>query len=188
MAANLLQLRARQLLQNLGSSRIRLHNAPHATTGVSPFFATRGYDPVISVHPDAEVTDLRARHSARHQLRQEPQVLAKPPWPSTRTETAWNLLPFALVTDTMSLPTVFARTEPPANSRRKRSAHFPSFPNFLPLPSLSASLPRYEFTRYSTSPNWSPNTPTRSTIANNRPHRHSPSTGPRVPDRTDIGL
>jgi len=40
------------------------NNAPHATTGVSPFFATRGYDPLIAVHPDAEVTDLRAKHFA----------------------------------------------------------------------------------------------------------------------------
>jgi len=76
----------------------------------------------------------------------------------------------------MSVLNIFARTEPPANSRRKRSAHFLSFPNLLPLPSLSASPVRYEFTRYSTSPNWSPNTPTHSTTANNRPHRHSPST------------
>ena len=40
------------------------NNAPHASTGVSPFFATRGYDPLIAIHPDAEVTDLRARHFA----------------------------------------------------------------------------------------------------------------------------
>ena len=40
------------------------NNAPHACTGVSPFFATKGYDPLIAVHPDAEVTDLRARHFA----------------------------------------------------------------------------------------------------------------------------
>ena len=40
------------------------NNAPHASTGVSPFFATCGYDPLIAVYPDAEVTDLRARHFA----------------------------------------------------------------------------------------------------------------------------
>ena len=40
------------------------NNAPHATTGVSPFFATRGYDPLIAIYPDAEVTDLRAQHFA----------------------------------------------------------------------------------------------------------------------------
>jgi transposase InsO family protein len=40
------------------------NNAPHASTGVSPFFATRGYDPIIAIHADAEVTDLRARHFA----------------------------------------------------------------------------------------------------------------------------
>ena len=39
-------------------------NAPHASTGVSPFFATHGYDPLIAVHPDAEVTNLCARHFA----------------------------------------------------------------------------------------------------------------------------
>ena len=40
------------------------NNAPHASTGVSPFFANRGYDPLIAVYPDAEITDLRARHFA----------------------------------------------------------------------------------------------------------------------------
>ena len=40
------------------------NNAPSTTTGVSPFFATRGYDPLIAIHPDAEITDLRARHFA----------------------------------------------------------------------------------------------------------------------------
>jgi len=36
------------------------NNAPHSSTGVSPFLATRGYDPLIAVYPDAEVTDLQA--------------------------------------------------------------------------------------------------------------------------------
>jgi hypothetical protein len=40
------------------------NNAPHSSTGVSPFFATRGYDPLIAVHPDAEVTDLHTKHFA----------------------------------------------------------------------------------------------------------------------------
>ena len=38
------------------------NNAPHATTGISPFFATCGYNPLIAVYPDAKVTDLHARH------------------------------------------------------------------------------------------------------------------------------
>jgi len=46
----------------LPSAEIAYNNAPHATTGVS--FATRGCDPLIAIHPDAEVTDLHARHSA----------------------------------------------------------------------------------------------------------------------------
>jgi len=40
------------------------NNAPHTSTGVSPSFATRGYDLLIAVYPDAEVTDLRAKHFA----------------------------------------------------------------------------------------------------------------------------
>jgi transposase InsO family protein len=40
------------------------NNAPHASTGVSPFFATKGYDPLMAVYPDAEITDLRAHHFA----------------------------------------------------------------------------------------------------------------------------
>ena len=30
--------------------------------GVSPFFANRGYNPLIAVHPGAEITDLHARN------------------------------------------------------------------------------------------------------------------------------
>jgi len=40
------------------------NNAPHASTGISPFFATCGYDPLIAVYPDAEVMDLHAKHFA----------------------------------------------------------------------------------------------------------------------------
>jgi hypothetical protein len=45
------------------------NNTPHSTTGVSPTgfspsFATRSYNPLIAVYPDAEITDLRACHFA----------------------------------------------------------------------------------------------------------------------------
>jgi len=40
------------------------NNAPHASMGVSPFFATCGYDPLIAVYPDAKVMDLCAKHFA----------------------------------------------------------------------------------------------------------------------------
>ena len=37
------------------------NNAPNATTGVSPFFANKGYHPNISVHPEQDLTSERAR-------------------------------------------------------------------------------------------------------------------------------
>src|ERR1700726_4383974 len=37
------------------------NNAPSATTGISPFFANKGYHPNISVYPEREVTLVRAR-------------------------------------------------------------------------------------------------------------------------------
>jgi len=40
------------------------NNAPHSSTGISPFFAMRGYDPLIAIYPDTEITDLRACHFA----------------------------------------------------------------------------------------------------------------------------
>jgi len=40
------------------------NNAPHSSTGILPFFATRGYDPLIAIYPDAEITDLCACHFA----------------------------------------------------------------------------------------------------------------------------
>jgi len=37
------------------------NNAPSATTGVSPFFANKGYHPNISVYPERDMTSARAR-------------------------------------------------------------------------------------------------------------------------------
>ena len=37
-----------------------LTNAPNATTGVSPFFANKGYDPAITIHPEYELASSRA--------------------------------------------------------------------------------------------------------------------------------
>jgi len=40
------------------------NNAPSATTGVSPFFANKGYHPSISVYPERDMTSARARDYA----------------------------------------------------------------------------------------------------------------------------
>jgi len=40
------------------------NNTPSATTGVSPFFANRGYHPNISVYPERDMTSARARDYA----------------------------------------------------------------------------------------------------------------------------
>ena len=34
------------------------NNAPNATTGVTPFFANKGYHPNISVHPEQDLASL----------------------------------------------------------------------------------------------------------------------------------
>jgi hypothetical protein len=36
------------------------NNTPHDTTGVSPFFANKGYHPSITVHPERDITSARA--------------------------------------------------------------------------------------------------------------------------------
>ena len=59
---HLLQLSARQLSKLLPLAEFAYNNAPHSTTGVSPFFANRGYDLLIAVHPGTEITDLRTRN------------------------------------------------------------------------------------------------------------------------------
>ena len=41
-----------------------LNNAPNASTGVSPFFANKGYNPAISVHPERDVAETHARDYA----------------------------------------------------------------------------------------------------------------------------
>src|SRR5277367_4646031 len=37
------------------------NNAPSATTGISPFFANKGYHPNLSVHPERDLTSARAQ-------------------------------------------------------------------------------------------------------------------------------
>ena len=36
------------------------NNAPSATTGISPFFANKGYHPNITVHPERDFVSIRA--------------------------------------------------------------------------------------------------------------------------------
>src|SRR6201996_2184318 len=36
------------------------NNAPNASTGLSPFFANKGYDPAITIHPEYELASSRA--------------------------------------------------------------------------------------------------------------------------------
>ena len=45
------------------------NNAPHATTGLSPFYANKGYNLNISVHPEHDLTSARARNSTRRAYR-----------------------------------------------------------------------------------------------------------------------
>ena len=40
------------------------NNAPNATTGISPFFANKGYHPNISIHPERDLASFRAREFA----------------------------------------------------------------------------------------------------------------------------
>jgi hypothetical protein len=52
------------------------NNAPSATTGVSPFFANKGYHPNISIHPERDLSSIRAQEYALdlnelHQFLQE---------------------------------------------------------------------------------------------------------------------
>ena len=41
-----------------------LNNAPNASTGISPFFANKGYNPAITVHPERDVAVTHARDYA----------------------------------------------------------------------------------------------------------------------------
>jgi len=40
------------------------NNVPHSSTGILPFFAMHGYNPLIAIYPDTEITDLHACHFA----------------------------------------------------------------------------------------------------------------------------
>jgi hypothetical protein len=40
------------------------NNAPSATTGVSPFFTNKGYHPIISIHPERDLSSALARDYA----------------------------------------------------------------------------------------------------------------------------
>ena len=47
--------------QLLPLAEFAFNNAPNATTGISPFFANKGYHPNITVHPERDLTSARAR-------------------------------------------------------------------------------------------------------------------------------
>ena len=40
------------------------NNAPNATTGTSPFFANKGYNPSLDIHTDRDIANARAREYA----------------------------------------------------------------------------------------------------------------------------
>ena len=46
----------------LPNAEFAYNNAPSATTGVSPFFANKGYNPNLEVHPEHELASARAHN------------------------------------------------------------------------------------------------------------------------------
>jgi hypothetical protein len=50
--------------QLLPLAEFAYNNAPNATTGISPFFANKGYHPNITVHPERDLSSARAREFA----------------------------------------------------------------------------------------------------------------------------
>jgi hypothetical protein len=48
----------------LALAEFAYNNAPSATTGISPFFANKGYHPNITVHPERDLSSARAREFA----------------------------------------------------------------------------------------------------------------------------
>src|SRR5205807_610539 len=58
------------------------NNAPSATTGVSPFFANKGYHPNITIHPERDLSSTRAcdyavNLDALHRCLREEMTLAQ---------------------------------------------------------------------------------------------------------------
>ena len=60
-------------LELLPLAEFAYNNAPSATTGISPFFANKGYHPNLTVHPEQDLASSRARTFAvdLDQLHQE---------------------------------------------------------------------------------------------------------------------
>src|SRR6202041_924666 len=48
----------------LAHAEFAYNNAPSATTGISPFFANKGYYPNITIHPERDLTSARAKEFA----------------------------------------------------------------------------------------------------------------------------
>src|SRR6202795_67349 len=42
-------------------AEVAFKNAAQSTTGVSPFFANKGYNPLISIHPERDLASMRAK-------------------------------------------------------------------------------------------------------------------------------
>src|SRR5277367_378979 len=46
----------------LALAEFAYNNAPNATTGISPFFANKGYHPNLTVHPERDLTSSQAKN------------------------------------------------------------------------------------------------------------------------------
>jgi len=65
-------------------AKFTYNNAPNATTGVSPFFTNKGYDPAITIHLEYDLVSTRAH--------KEYFTLPSPPHIPSRSEQIWVIL------------------------------------------------------------------------------------------------
>jgi hypothetical protein len=78
-------------------AKFALNNALNASTGISPFFANKGYNPAITVHPEHNVTntyakDFRVDLQDLHQFLREQIVFVRDRYKETADRIQESLL------------------------------------------------------------------------------------------------
>jgi hypothetical protein len=91
-----------------------LNNAPNTSTGISPFFANKGYNPAITVHPEQDVTNTYAKDFAvdlnnLHQFLRDQIAFAHDRYKET-ADWVWALDPDISVGDQVFVTTKYIST------------------------------------------------------------------------------
>jgi hypothetical protein len=120
-------------------AKFALNNAPNASTGISPFYANKGYNPAITVHPERDVANTYAKDFAvdlqdLHQFLREQIAFACDRY-KEMADRIWSPDPGISVGDQVFVSTKFINTTRPT---KKFTETFPGPYKVIGKPSAAS--------------------------------------------------